>query len=458
MRRGSFDLGSDEGRERRYEGRDRGEQAGRGGETWYREGSWELPADQDIEWRGMRSGGSFDQGPFAGRGPRGYRRSDQAIFEEVCERLTAHGYIDATEIDVEVQQGIVTLTGIAPDRRQKRLAEQAIENIAGVQDVSNQVRLASRAEERTASDAQKERSADADDTDRKAEQPTIAEQRTEAQAASGPTSYAASQRAQTRPAQSQQTSEQKPTTSEEKPTRSEQEPTTSEQEPTRVEQEPTTFEQKPGGEQSEKARQPVGVMGETRREQQSEMTTPRSAATLDRSAAAVDRSDATQADRRESMSGERGSATASGLPDETATEARTDVRSEEGRDTKGERPGGTPSERLGGTTSERLGGIPSDSIGQRNLDAPADATGSQPATHEVRINAGSPVYGREGDKIGEVAEGTGDYFVVHKGLIFATELYIPAASIIRSDDNGVQVDISKEELANYKDRPTTVPT
>jgi hypothetical protein len=452
MRRGSFDLGSDEGRERRYEGRDRGEQAGRGGETWYREGSWELPADQEIEWRGLRSGGSFDQGPFAGRGPRGYRRSDQAIFEEVCERLTAHGYIDATEIDVEVQQGIVTLTGIAPDRRQKRLAEQAIENIAGVQDVSNQVRLASRAEERTASDATEERRADADDTDRKAEQATQAEQRTEAQAASEPPSYAAAQRVQTQPAQSQRTSEQKPTTSEEKPTTSEEKPTTSEQEP--------------GGEPSEKERQPVGVMDETRREQQSEMTTPRSAAALDRSAATVDRSDATQADRRESMSGERGSATASGLPDETATETRTDVRSEEGHDTKGERLGGTTSERLGGTTSERLGGTPSerlggtpsDSIGQRNLDATADATGSQPATHEVRINAGSPVYGREGDKIGEVAEGTGDYFVVHKGLIFATELYIPAASIIRSDDNGVQVDISKEELANYKDRPTTVPT
>jgi BON domain-containing protein len=457
MRRGSFDFGSDEGRERRYESRNRGEQAGRGEETWYREGNWELPADQDIEWRGMRSGGLFDQGPFAGRGPRGYRRSDQAIFEEVCERLTAHGYIDATEIDVDVKQGIVTLTGIAPDRRQKRLAEQTIENIAGVQDVSNQVRLAGRGEERMVSDAKEERAvadakgaadmkapadtkvatdmkvaadtkatadmkaaaetkderhAGAEGTERKAEQ------RTEAQLASERTTDAASQLAQSQPAQSQPTTEQKSLT-----------------------------------EQSGKERQPVGVMDETRREQQSETTAPRSAA-------ALDRSDAAQPDRGESMSGDRGSAMASSLReematerrpdnlpserrlDETATQRRTDVRSEEARD----------------TASERVGGTSSDSTGQRELGATSEATAGKPATHEVRINAGSPVYGREGDKIGEVAEGTGDYFVVHKGLIFATELYIPAASIIRSDENGVQVDISKEELANYRERPTTVPT
>ncbi|HZQ07373.1 MAG TPA: hypothetical protein VFD70_12405 [Anaerolineae bacterium] len=35
-------------------------------------------------------------GPFTGRGPQGYRRSDERIREEACDRLTQHGQVDAT--------------------------------------------------------------------------------------------------------------------------------------------------------------------------------------------------------------------------------------------------------------------------------------------------------------------------------------------------------------------------
>lgn len=80
-------------------------------------------------------------GRHAGRGPKGYRRSDDRIREDVNDRLTAHPDIDATEIEVRVQNGEVTLTGVVEDRRTKRMAEDAIEDVIGVDDVHNQLKV-----------------------------------------------------------------------------------------------------------------------------------------------------------------------------------------------------------------------------------------------------------------------------------------------------------------------------
>lgn len=91
---------------------------------------------------GGRHGG--DAGPYAGRGPRGYRRSDQRIHEEVCDRLAAHGHIDASEVEVTVEGGEVTLEGQVRDRRTKRLAEAAVDHVVGVVDVHNRLRIGGR--------------------------------------------------------------------------------------------------------------------------------------------------------------------------------------------------------------------------------------------------------------------------------------------------------------------------
>ena len=80
-------------------------------------------------------------GPYTGRGPRGYRRSDARIEEDVNERLTRNGMIDASDIDVRVQNGEVTLSGTVDSRRSKRLAEDIIDSISGVQDITNQLRV-----------------------------------------------------------------------------------------------------------------------------------------------------------------------------------------------------------------------------------------------------------------------------------------------------------------------------
>jgi hypothetical protein len=86
-------------------------------------------------------GGEGATGRFAGRGPKGYQRSDERIREDVCERLTQHPEIDASEIELQVNNGEITLTGSVEDRRQKRLAEDVTENVFGVRETHNQLRI-----------------------------------------------------------------------------------------------------------------------------------------------------------------------------------------------------------------------------------------------------------------------------------------------------------------------------
>ena len=76
-----------------------------------------------------------------GKGPKNWQRSDERIREEVCEALARHPEIDATEVDIRVQSGEVTLTGIVTDRRAKRVAEDVAEDVFGVKDVTNQIKV-----------------------------------------------------------------------------------------------------------------------------------------------------------------------------------------------------------------------------------------------------------------------------------------------------------------------------
>lgn len=77
---------------------------------------------------------------FRGRGPKGYRRSDDRIREDVNDRLTDHQYLDASDIDVTVKDCEVTLSGKVFDRTDKRLAEDIAEAVPGVKNVQNNLR------------------------------------------------------------------------------------------------------------------------------------------------------------------------------------------------------------------------------------------------------------------------------------------------------------------------------
>jgi hypothetical protein len=84
-------------------------------------------------------------GPFSGIGPDDYTRSPERLREDIIQRLTQHGQIDAANIAVEVNDNCeVTLTGQVNSRPAKRLAEDVAESVWGVNDVHNQLKVRSR--------------------------------------------------------------------------------------------------------------------------------------------------------------------------------------------------------------------------------------------------------------------------------------------------------------------------
>jgi osmotically-inducible protein OsmY len=106
--------------------------------------SWNEPGyGQAGSWSGSERYGTWGRGgdSYAGRGPKGYRRSDERIREEVSDTLTADPRVDASEITVNVEGGVVTLTGTVSSRDQKRRAEDCAEGVSGVSDVTNNLRV-----------------------------------------------------------------------------------------------------------------------------------------------------------------------------------------------------------------------------------------------------------------------------------------------------------------------------
>lgn len=79
-------------------------------------------------------------GRFHGKGPKGYMRSDERIREDVCECLSG-GHIDASDIEVTVQDGEVTLSGFVMDRRTKRMAEELLDQVRGIKNTENKLRV-----------------------------------------------------------------------------------------------------------------------------------------------------------------------------------------------------------------------------------------------------------------------------------------------------------------------------
>jgi osmotically-inducible protein OsmY len=63
------------------------------------------------------------------------------VYADVCEALTHDAEVDATEVEVKVIEGEVTLVGTVTSREQKRRAGFIADRIAGVRDVHNQLRI-----------------------------------------------------------------------------------------------------------------------------------------------------------------------------------------------------------------------------------------------------------------------------------------------------------------------------
>ncbi len=133
--------------------RDYGSRSGRGnwGEDYgydQQQSNYGYSQQSDSGWMGRSESGQrnrsqnwMSEGPNRGHGPEGYKRSDERIQEDVHERLTQHGWLDARNIRVSVENGEVTLEGHVNSRDAKRMAEDTTEDIFGVQQVHNRLRV-----------------------------------------------------------------------------------------------------------------------------------------------------------------------------------------------------------------------------------------------------------------------------------------------------------------------------
>ncbi len=119
--------------------------------------------ENEISWHSEEVGdGGFGEGPlgphyfksasrshneiigdYSGKGPKNYKRSDQRIYEDICELLNQATEVDARDIEVLVHRGEVTLKGTVPNHRMKLLAEKCIEDCPGIQETINQIRVQS---------------------------------------------------------------------------------------------------------------------------------------------------------------------------------------------------------------------------------------------------------------------------------------------------------------------------
>jgi osmotically-inducible protein OsmY len=110
-------------------------------------GFWDRAGDEMSSWSGdeeaerrRRMDARMDR-QHRGRGPRGYTRSDERIREDVNDRLTDDWMLDASNIEVEVSSCEVTLSGEVASRSDKRRAEDIAEDISGVTNVQNKLRV-----------------------------------------------------------------------------------------------------------------------------------------------------------------------------------------------------------------------------------------------------------------------------------------------------------------------------
>jgi len=69
------------------------------------------------------------------------KKADAQIHQEVLEELRWDPRVDSTDVGVEVDDGVVTLTGTATGWAKRVAAEEAVRRVAGVLDVANNVTI-----------------------------------------------------------------------------------------------------------------------------------------------------------------------------------------------------------------------------------------------------------------------------------------------------------------------------
>ena len=98
---------------------------------------WGSDTYERNQWnaQGTLRGGAYET--LRGRGPKGYKRSDDRIREDLCEHLMDISEIDSSEVTITVRDGCVTLDGSVPVRSMRYEIENIAAETLGVTDVEN---------------------------------------------------------------------------------------------------------------------------------------------------------------------------------------------------------------------------------------------------------------------------------------------------------------------------------
>lgn len=138
--------------------------SGRGRQNYDRDwqgndrGWWDRTKDEVSSWFGdddaerRRRSDKMSEGLHRGKGPKGYKRSDERIKDDVNDRLSDDPNIDASNIEVSVSNGEVTLSGSVDSRQARRHAEDLAEAVSGVSYVQNNLRVGQQTSSNTRSE------------------------------------------------------------------------------------------------------------------------------------------------------------------------------------------------------------------------------------------------------------------------------------------------------------------
>ena len=125
--------------ERRSDDRGFFDKAGDEVASWF--GDDDAERRREMDYRRQQDEHANRGQSHRGRGPKNYSRTDDRILEDACDHLTHDHGVDASELEVTVKSGELTLDGKVNSRWEKRRAEDCVHDISGVKHVQNNLRL-----------------------------------------------------------------------------------------------------------------------------------------------------------------------------------------------------------------------------------------------------------------------------------------------------------------------------
>ncbi|MGN6195925.1 MAG: BON domain-containing protein [Ginsengibacter sp.] len=96
---------------------------------------------KNNDFYGHRKRNYSYEGPHRGKGPKNYMRPPERIKDDAADRLMEDSLVDASNIDIDVKDNDLILSGTVNSRFEKHRAEALVENVSGVKEVQNNLRV-----------------------------------------------------------------------------------------------------------------------------------------------------------------------------------------------------------------------------------------------------------------------------------------------------------------------------